>query len=244
VKRLAALLTGGVLLLSGCAGEEGRRAQELLQQAEQAQKALRSATFEGSVGFDLDGQAVELRFDGAASPEGQAFSMRATGLPEAAGMEMRMVLRGGRAWLDDGSGWRATPLPAGATSMTGSMGAEAFQELARHVRDVRVAEGQVIAGVPTTTIAGEIDTAGMLKAMTQLGSLSDATGGGLSLDLDDLGLRLGDIEAVLSIDERTRLLTAARVTLELEAQGKKLSFDLRYRLTSANEPVELPAVTG
>jgi hypothetical protein len=242
--RLAAIAIGGALLLSGCASEEGQRAQELLLQAEQAQKALRSATFEGSVGFDLDGQAIELRFDGAASPEGQAFSLTATGLPEAAGMEMKMVLRGGRAWLNDGSGWRATPMPSGATSMTGSMGAEAFQELARHVRDVRVAEGQVIAGVPTTTIAGEIDTAGMLKAMTELGSLSDATGGGFSLDLEDLGLQIGDIEAVLSIDERTHLLSAARVTLELEAEGKKLAFDLRYRLTSVNEPVELPSTTG
>ena len=31
------------------------------------------------------------------------------------------------------------------------------------------------------------------------------------------------------------------ITLGIEAQGKKLEFELRYRLTSANQPVELPS---
>jgi hypothetical protein len=30
----------------------------------------------------------------------------------------------------------------------------------------------------------------------------------------------------------------------VEAQGEKMQFELRYRLTSANEPVELPSPTG
>ena len=34
------------------------------------------------------------------------------------------------------------------------------------------------------------------------------------------------------------------ITLSIEAQGKKLEFELRYRLTSANEPVVLPSVPG
>ena len=46
--------------------------------------------------------------------------------------------------------------------LSGSMGAGAFQSLARHVRDVRVAEHQQIGGKIVTTIAGEIDTAGLL----------------------------------------------------------------------------------
>ena len=57
-------------------------------------------------------------------------------------------------------------------------------------------------------------------------------------------MKIGDIKAVLSIDERTHLLDAASITLSIEAQGKKLEFELRYRLTSANEPVVLPSVPG
>ena len=49
---------------------------------------------------------------------------------------------------------------------------------------------------------------------------------------------------MLSIDERTHLLDTALVTLSLEIQGEKLEFELRYRLTSANEPVVLPSIPG
>ena len=244
VSRLIATLTGVVLLVSGCSSVEGKRAQELLLQAEQAQAALQSAAFEGSVAVAADGEVFTLRFDGAASREGETFSVTATGLPEGANMNMRVVVRDGRAWMNDGSGWRATPVPKDAAGMSGSMGAQAFQELARYVKDVRVSEGQMIAGVPTTTIAGEVDTAGLLKAAMNLGSLAEVTGGELSFDLDDLGLKIGDIEAVLSIDERTHLLSAARITLQLEAKGETLSLDLRYRLKSANEPVKLPQPSG
>ena len=238
--RLIAISVGAVLLLSGCSTAEGKRAQELLLQAERAQAALRSVTFEGSIGVVADGQAMELRFTGAASKEGEAFTLSASGLPEGANMNMKVVVRGGKAWLNENGRWRSMPVPSDAARMSGSMGVEAFQELARYVKDVRVAEGQLIQGVPTTTIAGEIDTAGLLKAALKLGSLSDVTGGELSFDLDDLGLEIGDIEALLSIDERTKLLSAAQILLSLEAKGQKLELKLRYRLTSANEPVDLP----
>ena len=138
------------------------------------------------------------------------------------------------------------PVPKEMNGKSGSMGADAFQELARYVRDVRVAEHQQIGGKPVTTIAGEIDTAGMLKAMTKLGSLSGPGGEqpAFSFDLDDLGLEFGDIKAVLSIDEGTQLLVTALVTLSMEAQGQTLEFELRYRLTSSNEPITLPSVSG
>ena len=97
-----------------------------------------------------------------------------------------------------------------------------------------------------TTIAGEIDTTGMIKAMAKLGSLSGPGSGNpaFSFDLDDLGLKFGDIKAVLSIDEDTQLLSTALVTLGMEAQGKTLDFEIRYRLTSSNQPIEFPSVSG
>jgi hypothetical protein len=247
VIRLSAFVAVAALVLSGCSGEEGKRAQVLLQQAEQAQAELRSTTFEADLSFVMDGKQIELTLDGAASKQGAAFSMHATGIPEADGRDMQVVVRGNRARVDDGSGtWKSMPVPQQMNGVSGSMGADAFQELARYVKDVRVAEHQQIGGKLVTTIAGELDTAGMLKAFTKLGALS-GTGGesdAFAFDLDDLGLEIGDIKAVLSIDEGTQLLDSALVTLGIEAQGKTLELELRYRLTSANEPVALPSVSG
>lgn len=247
VIRLLAIVAAAAFLLSGCSTEEGNRAQELLQQAEQAQAQLHSAAFEASVGFQMEGKQVDLELKGAASKEGAYLSLHATGIPEAAGKDFQMVVRGNRAWVSTTNGeWASMPVPSEMNGVSGSMGAGAFQELARYVRDVRVAEHQQIGGKPVTTIAGEIDTAGLIKAMTKLGSLSGpgSANPGFSFDLDDLGIKFGDIKAVLSIDETTHLLSTAFVTLGMEAQGKTLDFEIRYRLISSNQPVEFPSVTG
>jgi hypothetical protein len=247
VIRLLAIAAAAAFLLSGCSTEQGNRAQDLLQQAEQAQAQLHSASFEASVGFLMDGKQVDLSLKGAASNEGAWLSLHATGIPEAGGKNFQMVVRGNRAWLSTSNGkWASMPVPKEMNGVSGSMGAGAFQELARYVRDVRVAEHQQIGGKPVTTISGEIDTTGMIKAMAKLGSLSKSgsKNPGLSFDLDDLGIKFGDIKAVLSIDESTHLLSTALVTLGIEAQGKKLDFEIRYRLTSSNKPVEFPSVSG
>ena len=173
----------------------------------------------------MEGKQVDLALKGAASKEGATFSMRATGIPEAAGKNFQMVVRGNRAWMSTTNGkWASMPVPKEMNGMSGSMGADAFQELARYVRDVRVAEHQQIGGKQVTTIAGEIDTTGMIKAMAKLGSLSGSGSEkpAFSFDLDDLGVKFDDIKAVLSIDESTHLLSTALVTLGMEAQGQKL----------------------
>jgi len=250
VIRLLAIAAAAAFLLSGCSTEEGNRAQDLLQQAEQAQAQLHSASFEASVGFLMDGKQVDLELKGAASKQGAWLSMHATGIPEAGGKNFQMVVRGNKAWLSTNGKWASMPVPKEMNGVSGSMGAGAFQELARYVRDVRVAEHQQIGGKPVTTIAGEIDTTGMIKAMAKLGSLSGSGSGsgskssGFAFDLDDLGIKFGDIKAVLSIDESTHLLSTALVTLGMEAQGKTLDFQIRYRLTSSNKPVKFPSVTG
>lgn len=247
VIRLPALVVCAAFLLSGCSSAEGTRAQELLQQAEQAQAQLESATFEANIGVVMDGKQIKVAVNGAASKEGAAFSMHMTGLPDAESEDFQFVVRGDSAWLSDGGGsWTSLPVPKELNGKSSSMGADAFQELARYVKDVRVAEHQQIGGKPVTTIAGEIDTAGMLQAFAKLASLSGAgaENGGLSFDLDDLGVEIGDIKAVLSIDERTHLLDTALVTVAVEAQGEKVELKVQYRLTSANEPVTLPSVAG
>ena len=237
IARLVTIL-GAVLLLTGCSTEEGRRAQELLQQAEAAQQALESSTFEGGLSFAFGGEAVSMQFRGATSKAGEWFSMRSSGVPGGGDFSMEMLVRGGRAWTSFGGSWQSMPAPSGVGS-GGTMSSAAFQQLARHVKDVRVNEHQLVGGKPVTTIGGEIDTAGMLQAAMQLSSVAGELEG-FSLDFSKLGIQFGDIEAVLTIDERTHLLDSAFIAFSIEADGQEIELEARYRLTSANEPVQLP----
>lgn len=238
IVRLVTILATG-LLLAGCSGEEGLRAQELLQQAEAAQAQLRSSTFTGAMTIRAEGRTIQLRFDGKTSRQGEWLSLQTTGIPGGGDMRMQMLVRGGRAWVNMDGRWQSTPTPAQLGG--GTVSAAAFQQLARHVKDVRVNEHQLIGGKPVTTIAGEIDTEGLLETVLKdVGSFAE----GFSFDLSKLGLELGDIHAVLAVDERTRLLDTATVTFSLAAEGKRMMFDLRYRLTSANAPVSLPSPPG
>jgi hypothetical protein len=240
IARIATLVAVGLLLV-GCSSEEGLRAQELLQQAETAQAQLRSSTFEGAVGITADGEAFKLLLNGKTSGAAEWLSMQTVGAPDGAEMTMQMLVRDGRAWVNADGRWQSAPLPGAGGSAAGSGGklsAGAFQQLARHVRDVRVSEHELIAGKPVTTIAGAIDTEGMLESLTDLDSSSFAEG--FPLDFSKLGIEIGDIQAVLTVDERTHLLDTATVALSMSAQGKRMQLELRYRLTSANEPVSLP----
>ena len=210
------------------------RAQDLLQRAEAAQGQLDSATFDGSVAVTADGQSFRMLFEGMTSKDGEWFSLRTQGAPDG-DMRMQVLVRGGRAWVDMDGRWQPTPVP-GAADSGGTLSAAAFQQLARHVEDVRVTEHQLIGGKPVTTIAGEIDTEGMLEALLDLGSFAE----GFSLDFSELGIDIGDIQAVLTIDERTQLLDSAFVALAMSAEGTSIELELRYRLASVNEPVHLP----
>jgi hypothetical protein len=237
IVRIVATL-GALVLLAGCSSEEGLRAQQLLQEAEAAQQALRSSTFEGVLTVTFEAQTFRVAIEGATAPDGEWVSISAQGLPDAGDFSAQVLRRGERAWTSIGGGWQSMPVPAG-TARDGSLDVAAFQQLTRHVKDVRVSEHQVVGGKTASVIAGEIDTEGMLEALTKLGSVAGESQG-FSLDLAELGLELGDIEATLTLDERTRLLDTALVTFAVEARGERLDLELRYRLTSANEPVTLP----
>lgn len=222
-------------LLAGCGTEEGMRAQELLQQAEAAQAQLRTSTFDGSVSLAAEGTNIRLAFTGATAAAGEWFSLRTSGIP-GGDTTMQVLNRNGRVSANTGRGWKPLPGAATATGGNATMSAGAFQQLARYVRDVRVSEHQPIDGKMKTTIAGEIDTEGMIEAAAKLSSIAPAG----SFDLADAGLDLGDIHAVLTIDEATGLLDSAFVTFSMTAQGKSAKLELRYRLAGANEPVRLP----
>jgi hypothetical protein len=241
---LAAAVTV-LVVASGCSTAEGQRAQELLLQAQAAESQLRTAAFEAGLSFTLAGQKVEVLLEGAGSRTAQRVSMRTRGLPGAA-FDADLVLRGDTAWVRLNGAWERTTVPTGV-DLPGSpsLGSAAFQELTKHVEDVRVSEHELVGGKPATIIAGEIDTVGLLGSLTKLASLGGSAPQGLELpDLDELDARIGDIRAVLTIDEQTHLLAAALVTLEVEAAGETLQLELRYRLTAADEPVTIPAPSG
>jgi hypothetical protein len=237
IARLVTTL-GAALLLTGCSTEEGLRAQELLRQAEVAQQALESSTFEGGISFGLGGDEVSMQFSGATSKDGEWLSMRASGIPGGGDFSLELLMRGEKVWTNMGGRWQSMPAPADLGS-GGTMSAAAFQQLAKYVKDVRVTEHQLVGGKPVTTIGGEIDTQGMIEAFMKLGSVAGGVEG-LSLDFSKLGIEFGDIEAVLTIDEGTHLLDSAFVTFSVAAEGQEVDLELRYRLTSANEPVQLP----
>jgi hypothetical protein len=234
---LPALATLAVSL-SACSGVEGQRAQELLLQAQVAESQLHSAAFEGQLSFGVEGESVRIDYEGAGSDAGQFFAMRSAGelgIP----VDISFVVRGKRAWWRQNGSWEQVPVPAelGAASRSASLGSAAFQELTKHVKDVRVTEHQVVGGEPSAIIGGELDTAGLLASVGKLSELSDELDG---LDLDSAGLKIGDISATLTISERTHLLTSALVKLSIEARGEQVDLQLTYRLTAANSAVRIP----
>lgn len=224
------------LLLSGCSTVEGQQAQTLLAEADAAQAALTSSSFEGGVSFGMAGQQVSLRFEGAASGRDGYMALSSDTLP---GVNMTVTARGDQIWTNADGAWQQLPAAAGQSlSSSPSLGAAAFSQLTRHVRDVRVTEGQVVGGRPVSIVAGELDTAGLVGAMSGLSGLGDL---GAGIDVDDLRSQLGDVEAVLTIDVGTKLLTSALVTLSVGSGDEAVDVRVDYRLTSSNEPVRIPS---
>lgn len=242
LSRLALVLVVG-LVATGCAGADGRRAQELLAQAEAAETRLTSASYELELSVSAEGQNVKLMMDGGAYLKGkragdQVLSLRAGGL--LGGMDFQFVSLGGQAHVRMDGRWQRLPASLSARGAAAQgFGSGAFLELARYVKDVRVEEGKLVNGEPTASVAGTIDTAGLVKAVMRLNGFSKLTGGAAP-DLGELVEHLGDTHAVLAISERTHLVRAAVVDLTIEQDGKKVVVQLVYRLRSANQPVRIP----
>ncbi len=235
---LSVLALPAAVALAGCSSAEGQRAQELLLHADAAQAQLTSSSFEGSVSVSVAGRQVDVRFEGAGAKRQGYMSMRASGIPGERAFAIDVVVRGAELWMKTSGRWQKLPAASAPAVTSPSLGPAAFAELARHVKAVRVAEDQLLEGRPVAIVAGEIDTAGLIRSLAELGGVRELAPG---LDLDELGASIGDIEAVLTIDEQTRLLTSALVTLSVDADGEHVELRLTYRLTSWNEPVRIPS---
>jgi hypothetical protein len=233
VRRLFALAFAAISL-SACSGEQGRRAQELLTRAEAAQARLSSATYEARMTFAMDGRAMSLVMDGGGYFKGrragdQLLTMRTDGVPGAAAVDMQLIVRSGRPSLSVNG--RRLSIPAQAGTGGQYDWSSTMLDLARYVKDVRVREGRVANGEKGATIAGVIDTAAMVKAMSKLDGVAQAA------RLDKFGENLGDIRAAVFVSARTGLIRSALIGMSMEAEGEKADVTLAYRLKSTNKGV-------
>jgi hypothetical protein len=105
-----------------------------------------------------------------------------------------------------------------------------------------VEEGQIVNGRPSAVVTCRIDTAGLMQKAVSSGEAAALPGFGPMLDqvLDGVG----DLDAVLVLDEGTHMLRAARLTLDLEAQGQKVEIGISLRVTGVNQPVQIPDIPG
>ena len=231
--------------LVGCSGEDDQRAQGLLERARVAESNVRSASFSATLSVAAEGQRFSIVLEGGGYRRGPRagegfLQMRGgDGLPVP--LDFAVVMRGGRAHLRMGGTWRSFALTArtgGVASSSADAGA-LVRELTRHVKDVSVTDG-VVNGESGWTIAGTIDTAGLVEAAAGLAPLSEAAG--QRFDAGRLRDLVGDTRAVLFVCARTGLIRSAVVTLSLEAEGRSAELRFTYRLAGVNRPVAIPRV--
>lgn len=232
------------LLAAGCYGAEGKQAQELLVQAQAAEKNLKSAAFELELNAKFDGQAVGVAVSGGGymkGPRAGDVFLQANSSGAFDGLDFGFMAIGKHAYLKVENGWESMPIPVSLQTQSRSqnIGSAAFLELARYVKKINVSPGGIVDGEPTTTISGTVDTAGLVEAMAKLSDVSKLAGDSAP-DLSQLADQLGDTHAVIAISDRTHLVVGAVVDLSVEAQGKRFELQLIYRLRDVNKPVRFP----
>jgi hypothetical protein len=232
--RRRAALALAVLPLAGCSGEQGERAQQLLNRAQVAQAQLSSASYEARMTFLMDGRRFSLVMDGGGYFKGRRagdhlLTMRTDGVPGAGAFNMQLLVRRGEASMSLNG--RRLSVPMSASTGQQYDWSATMLDLARYVKNVRVLEGRVANGLRGSTIAGVIDTESMVKTVSKLDTVAEAASVGKFVD------NLGDIRAAVFVAERTGLIRSAVITMSMEAEGKKADIELTYRLNSTNKAV-------
>lgn len=236
--RQAAALALAAVSLTACSGEDGQRAQRLLSRAQTAQAQLVSAGYEVRMTFSVDGRQFGLVMDGGAYMKGaragdQLLTMRTENVP-GVGLNMRMLLRRGTLTMSINGRNTTIAVPQSARQQYDWSGA--MIDLARYVKHVKVREGRVVNGERGVTVAGVIDTEGLLKAATRLAGFSRAAGPAAP-DMGELAEAMDDTRIAAFIATRTGLIRSAVITLGMESDGKKADVELTYRLKSVNRAI-------
>jgi hypothetical protein len=243
--RRAVLVLFLALAAAGCSGgPDAQRAHELLMQAQAAESKVSSARYDIEITIAGEGKKVAVTLTGGAYVRGkragdQYLRGRVSGAPLE--FDFEFVALGTRAYVRGGGmGWQAVPRPAMAPSGEAEhLGAAVLRELARYVRDVRVKEGELLGGEPTTRISGTVDTAGLVKAAARLDDFSQVVGEAAP-DVSRFAEHLGDTNVVLLVSERSRLLRAMLIDLTIDYEGKTASVRAIYRLRDVNQAIRIP----
>jgi len=245
-RRPLAVLAVALPLLAGCSGADAVRAQQLLQQAEQAQQQASSETFSAHLNVTLQGQAMELQLSGGGYMKGRHagdmyMDMRLSAPVALPFSTMRVAKVGASEWLElDG---KRTMLPSsaaqsGSTSTPASSSALAAFDFTRYVKDVKVQGGETLNGHAVTKIVGVLDSASLLNAFSKLGGLSRATGA----SVPDFSGHVTDTRVVAYVDDQTHMLVAALADVSFHTSGGDAKLHLDLAITSVNRPVALPSV--
>ncbi len=220
MRRAALTLVLALAVVSaGCAGAEGRQAQELLDGAEEAFSGLETYELGGTVSVEssLGTFSFELRAAVDQTAEAMLVEMSADDVPGFPGM--RMVGRSEGLWLETDGGWEAIPMSTGE--------AEQFDVLP-YVKDVDVTEGLSVDGEPAIRIAGILDAESFRAGFTS------ALPGGVEASFSDT-------RVVLYLSEASRLPLRMLLDQSVEVEGEQLTLSMDLGLVGVNEPVEIPS---
>jgi len=230
-------------LLAGCSGADAVRAQQLLQQAQQAQQQASSETFSAHLNVTMHGQAMQLELSGGGYMKGSQAGDMYMDMHLSAPVAMpfstvRVAKVGTSQWLELDGKRMALPSQSAQTGSTStSTSPLAAFDFTRYVKDVKVQGGQTLNGRAVTKIVGVLDTASLLSAFSKLGGLSQTTGA----SMPNLGGHVTDTRVVAYVDDQTHMLVAALADVSVHASGGDAKLHLDLAITSVNRPVALPS---
>jgi hypothetical protein len=244
MRRLTCLLALASLpaLAAGCTGADASRAQALLQQAQAAQQSVRSEGFVMQLSVAAEGRSGGLAIRGGAQLKGaNAGDFYLTGQPtgslaaQAAQFNFTVVRRGSTITVRTPAGTRTMPISQAQSRLgMGVQDLTTFLDLARYVKSVSVSSTK-LDGAPSDRIAGKIDTS---KLLTSLGGHDNS---GLAQQLlRRLGVRFGDVDAVLFLARDTHLVRVMLADMNIRAGGHNVHIHLSIVPNGVNRPVDFP----
>jgi len=219
-------------LLAGCSGADAGRAQALLQQAQDAQKAVSSESFNAHLTVAANGQNVEVALSGGGYLKGDRAGDMIVDVKVSAPIALpyntvRVAKVGGNAWMEMNG--KRTDFPASAgTTQSNTLGALDFT---RYVKDVKVQGGQVLGGKPVTKIVGILDTTSLLQGIAKLGSIAGGS------PVPQLEGKVGDTRVVIFVDDATHLLVAALADLAFKGATGDVKMHLDLAVSGVDQPV-------